>query len=338
MNRSPEKSINLFHCLNELGDQSLVSEVQEYLRSGELSSARLSSTQWSAIVFIFLTSEQLDKFDLSKYISREQNQNHMTPDKLLLKLFLIFKCVINFNRLDTRVKSVLFCRLKGCSVTAEGCAALSSALRSNSSQLRKLNLSENNVGDAGVKLISDALKDPHCKLEKLRLRYCGITDEGCASLSSALRSNSSQLRELNLSVNNAKDAGVKLISDALKDPHCKLEILRLYKCGVTAEGCAALSSALRSNSSQLRELDLSRNNVGDAGVKMVSDGLKDPHCKLEKLSLCAYSRNVQKLKHTFISTETIIYIRVCQNVIYIKRTKYKNFLIICWLSCHNRSI
>ncbi|XP_042573287.1 NACHT, LRR and PYD domains-containing protein 3-like isoform X1 [Cyprinus carpio] len=272
MNRSPEKSINLFHCLNELGDQSLVSEVQEYLRSGELSSARLSSTQWSAIVFIFLTSEQLDKFDLSKYISREQNQNHMTPDKLLLKLLPV-------------VEASRSAELKGCSVTAEGCAALSSALRSNSSQLRKLNLSENNVGDAGVKLISDALKDPHCKLEKLRLRYCGITDEGCASLSSALRSNSSQLRELDLTGNKVGDAGVKLISDALKDPHCKLEILRLYKCGVTAEGCAALSSALRSNSSQLRELDLSRNNVGDAGVKMVSDGLKDPHCKLEKLRL-----------------------------------------------------
>uniref|UniRef100_A0A8C2CSI2 NLR family CARD domain containing 6 n=1 Tax=Cyprinus carpio TaxID=7962 RepID=A0A8C2CSI2_CYPCA len=86
LNPSPEKSINLFHCLNELGDQSLVSEVQKYLRSGGLSRARLSSSQWSAVVFVLLTSEQLDKFDLSKYISRGQNQNHMKPDELLLKL------------------------------------------------------------------------------------------------------------------------------------------------------------------------------------------------------------------------------------------------------------
>ncbi len=83
-NPSPEKFINLFHCLNELGDQSLVKEVQQYLRYGALSGARLSSSQWSAVVFVLLTSEQLDQFDLNNYISREQNQ--MTPDELLLKL------------------------------------------------------------------------------------------------------------------------------------------------------------------------------------------------------------------------------------------------------------
>ncbi len=83
-NPSPEKFINLFHCLNELGDQSLEKEVQQYLRYGALSGARLSSSQWSAVVFVLLTSEQLDQFDLNNYISREQNQ--MTPDELLLKL------------------------------------------------------------------------------------------------------------------------------------------------------------------------------------------------------------------------------------------------------------
>ncbi|KAL0202798.1 hypothetical protein M9458_000816, partial [Cirrhinus mrigala] len=57
--------------------------------------------------------------------------------------------------------------LCGCGVTDEGCAALSSALRSNSSQLRELNLSGNKLGVAGLTLISDGLKDPHCKLEKL---------------------------------------------------------------------------------------------------------------------------------------------------------------------------
>ncbi len=62
---------------------------------------------------------------------------------------------------------LLFCRLCDCGVTDEGCAALSSVLRSNSSHLRELNLSHNNVRDAGLKMISDGLKDPRCKLEKL---------------------------------------------------------------------------------------------------------------------------------------------------------------------------
>ncbi len=83
-NPSPEKFINLFHCLNELGDQSLEKEVQKYLRSGDLSGARLSSSQWSAVVFVLLTSEQLDQFNFNKYISGTQNQ--MTPDEVLLKL------------------------------------------------------------------------------------------------------------------------------------------------------------------------------------------------------------------------------------------------------------
>ncbi len=51
-------------------------------------------------------------------------------------------------------------------VTDEGCAALASALRSNPSHLRELDLSVNKLGDS-VKLLSDVLQDPHCKLEKL---------------------------------------------------------------------------------------------------------------------------------------------------------------------------
>ncbi|KAL0148414.1 hypothetical protein M9458_056314, partial [Cirrhinus mrigala] len=54
-----------------------------------------------------------------------------------------------------------------CGITQKGCAALISALRSNSSHLRELNLSDNKPGDSGVNLISALLKDPHCKLEKL---------------------------------------------------------------------------------------------------------------------------------------------------------------------------
>ncbi|XP_060745375.1 NLR family CARD domain-containing protein 3-like isoform X1 [Tachysurus vachellii] len=66
-----EKSINLFHCLNELGDNSLVEEIQHYLKSGKQS--ELSSSQLSALVFVLLTSAQeLDEFDLSKYFSTDK--------------------------------------------------------------------------------------------------------------------------------------------------------------------------------------------------------------------------------------------------------------------------
>ncbi|XP_067231610.1 NLR family CARD domain-containing protein 3-like isoform X2 [Chanodichthys erythropterus] len=207
-NRFPERSINLFHCLNELGDDSLMQEIQDYLTSGEIKEAKLSSSQWSALVYVLLTSEQkMDVFDLKQFIGAQNR-----ADEVLQKLLPVVK----------ESRSV---QLWDCSVTDEGCAALASALRSNPSHLRELDLSWNKLGARGVKLLSEGLKDPHCKLEKLWLRDCGVTDEGCAALASALRSNPSHLRELDLSWNNLRASGVKPLSDLKEDPHYKLETL-----------------------------------------------------------------------------------------------------------------
>ncbi|XP_064841885.1 LOW QUALITY PROTEIN: NLR family CARD domain-containing protein 3-like [Oncorhynchus masou masou] len=276
-NLSPERSINLFHCLNELNDHSLVEEIQRYLRSGSLSKPNLSPAQWSALVFVLLTSEkELDVFDLKKYSRSEEG---------LLRLLPVVKAS----------RAVL---LSGCGVTEEGCASLVSALESNPSHLRELDLSNNDLKDSGVKLLSAGLENPHCKLETLRslcrLSGCLVTEEGCASLVSALRSNPSHLRELDLRNNDLKDSGVKLLSAGLGNPHCKLETLRLSGCLVTEEGCASLVSALRSNPSHLRELDLSYNHPGDSGVRLLSAGLEDPHCRLEKLNVEHGGENTMK--------------------------------------------
>ncbi|XP_053494541.1 NACHT, LRR and PYD domains-containing protein 12-like isoform X3 [Ictalurus furcatus] len=261
-----EKSINLFQCLNELGDNSLVEEIQLYLKSGKQS--ELSSSQWSALVFVLLTSaEDLEEFDLNKYISTDNIR-----DGILVKVMPV-------------IAASRKAMLRSCDLSDEGCAALTSALRSNPSHLRELNLSRNNLGDSGVKCLSAGLENPHCKLEILKLWCCDISDEGCAALTSALRSNPSHLRELYLSENNLGDSGVKCLSAGLENPHCKLEILKLWCCDISDEGCTALASALRSNPSHLRELDLSRNNLGDSGVKCLSAGLENPHCKLEILKL-----------------------------------------------------
>ncbi|XP_039540929.1 NACHT, LRR and PYD domains-containing protein 3-like isoform X2 [Pimephales promelas] len=271
-NPSPEKYINLFHCLNELGDLSLVNKAQPHTSSyGGLRDVKLSSSQWSAVVFVLLSSEKtLQEFDLRSLIGYSNDlvtQN--TADEVLQKLTPVV----------TATRSAF---LRDCGVTGEGCAALASALRSNPSQLRKLDLSFDKLGDSGVKLLSAGLENPLCKLEKLWLDECGVTDEGCVALASALRSNPSHLRKLDLSHNKLGDSGVKLLSAVLENPHCKLETLRLRKCGVTGEGCVALASALRSNPSHLSELDLSFNNVGDS-VKLLEDLRDDPHYKLEKL-------------------------------------------------------
>lgn len=75
-----EKTLNLFHCLNELDDCSLVDDIQQCLSSGDLSTDKLSPVQWSALVFILLSSrEHLDVFDLRKYSATEEALLRLLP-------------------------------------------------------------------------------------------------------------------------------------------------------------------------------------------------------------------------------------------------------------------
>ncbi|XP_032364500.1 NACHT, LRR and PYD domains-containing protein 12 isoform X7 [Etheostoma spectabile] len=321
-NLSAERSINLFHCLNELNDGSLVEEIQQSLSSGSLSTDKLSPAQWSALVFILLSSEEdLDLFDLKKYSASEEALLRLLPvvkasNKALLKDCNLSKrsCealssvlssqssslreldLSNNDLQDSGVDLVLaglkspHCRLEtlrlsGCELSERSCEALSSVLSSQSSSLRDLDLSNNNLQDSGVKHLSSGLKSPHCRLETLRLSGCKLSKKSCEALSSVLSSQSSSLRELELSNNDLQDLGVKLVLAGLKSPHCRLETLRLSGCNLSERSCEALSSVLSSQSSSLRELDLSNNNLQDSGVELMSPGLKSPHCRLETLSL-----------------------------------------------------
>ncbi|XP_071390064.1 NACHT, LRR and PYD domains-containing protein 12-like isoform X1 [Centroberyx affinis] len=284
-NLSPERSINLFHCLNELNDRSLVEEIQQYLSSGSLSTARLSPTQWSALVFILLSSEEeLDLFDLKKYSASEE---------ALLRLLPVVKA---------SNKAVL----SGCKLSERSCEALASVLSSQSSSLRELDLSNNDLQDSRVMLLSAGLESPHCRLETLRLSVCKMSERSCEALASVLSSQSSSLRELDLSNNDLQDSGVKLLSAGLESPHCRLETLRLSLCKLSERSCEALASVLSSQSSSLRELDLSNNNLQDSGVNLLSAGLESPHCRLEilRLSVCKMSERSCEALASVLSSQS----------------------------------
>ncbi|KAI4788106.1 hypothetical protein KUCAC02_036065, partial [Chaenocephalus aceratus] len=203
---SAERSINLFHCLNELNDRSLEEQIQQSLSSGSLSTDKLSPAQWSALVFILLSSgEDLDVFDLQRYSASKEALLWLLP-------------VVKASR-----KALL----SVCTLSERSCAALSSVLSSQFSSLRELDLSNNDLQDSGVKNLCAGLESPHCELETLSLSGCLVTNKGCVSLTSTLVSNTSHLRELDLSYNHPGDSGEKLLSVQQKDPDWRLETLRV---------------------------------------------------------------------------------------------------------------
>ncbi|XP_072891918.1 NACHT, LRR and PYD domains-containing protein 3-like isoform X1 [Hemitrygon akajei] len=153
--------------------------------------------------------------------------------------------------------------LENVGLTDSGAEDLISALSTNPS-LTKLDLSDNKLGDSGVKLVFAALRNPECKIQKLRLYNVGLTDFGAEDLAPALSTNPS-LTELNLGSNKLGDSGVKLVFAALRNPGCKIQKLWLRDVGLTDSDAEDLVSALSTNPS-LTVLNLELNSLTDRSV------------------------------------------------------------------------
>ncbi|XP_035812982.2 NLR family CARD domain-containing protein 3-like [Amphiprion ocellaris] len=202
---SPDRSINIFHCLMEMKDLSVHQEIQEFLQSENRSEKFLSGIHCSALAYMLQMSEEvLDELDLKKYRTSEEGKLRLIP----------------------AVRNCRKFRLSDCRLSESHCEVVASALKSNPSHLIDLDLYGNNLQDSGVKHLSAGLQSPNCKLETLRLENCSLSEISCDSLVSALKSNPSHLEHLDLRWNNLQDSSVEHLLDLVKSPDCILKTLR----------------------------------------------------------------------------------------------------------------
>ncbi|XP_063819132.1 NACHT, LRR and PYD domains-containing protein 12-like [Pseudophryne corroboree] len=186
----------------------------------------------------------------------------------------------------------------GCGLTSSSCNDLCSVLIANRS-LTRLDLSENNLRDYGVKLLCQGLRHPACTLEELRLRCCGLTSSCCDDLHSVLITNHS-LTRLELSWNILEDRGFKRL---------------LQHCALTSSCCNDLRSVLITNRS-LTRLELAWNKLMDSGVKLLCEGLMHPDCTLEELMLkfCGLTSSCcDDLRSVLITNRSLISLNMSWN-------------------------
>ncbi|XP_027621527.1 NACHT, LRR and PYD domains-containing protein 3 isoform X3 [Tupaia chinensis] len=167
-------------------------------------------------------------------------------------------------------------------LTSSFCRGLFSVLCTNPS-LTELDLSDNTLGDPGMRVLCETLRHPGCNIQRLWLGRCGLSEQCCFDISLVL-SSSQKLVELDLSDNALGDFGIRLLCVGLTHPLCSLKKLWLVSCFLTSACCQDLASVLSTNQS-LTRLYVGENALGDSGVEMLCEKVKHPGCNLQKLGL-----------------------------------------------------
>uniref|UniRef100_A0A3B3HFA6 NACHT domain-containing protein n=1 Tax=Oryzias latipes TaxID=8090 RepID=A0A3B3HFA6_ORYLA len=290
---SPDRSINIYHCLMEMKDLSVYQEIQEFLKSENRSEKELSEIHCSALAYTLqMSDEVLDELDLDQYKTSNEGRRRLIPAvRNCRKFSSIYGSAVHFENLSVsrqggshlteftkfQLSSLLLntflstFRLKECSLSEINCEALGSALKENPSNLTELDLSDNySLHDSGFLLLCGFLESPDCRLQTLR----SDSILNCRPEAGVLQ---------HAPVALFRNRYVKRSGPNGPPQEQTRKEERLWLCRLSKTSCANLVSALKSNPSHLTELDLSFNNLQSSDVQQLQDLMKSPKSKLQTL-------------------------------------------------------
>jgi Ran GTPase-activating protein (RanGAP) involved in mRNA processing and transport len=214
-------------------------------------------------------------------IARNQSIQKVVIDKLSSNGFAaIARALGNLSQLEELVLKSYY----NAGLNVNGCSALGTLLESGASKLKKLDLVDNDISDAGVAAFAHGLRTIGPSLKVLDLAGNSIRSEGLSALVAGL-ANCTSLERLDLSYNggfSSAAAGLRSLSDWLQRAALNLDELRLRDCNINDEGLQAMAGTVN----HCKDLDLSSNqSITASGLRYLSASLQSENCCLENLYL-----------------------------------------------------
>uniref|UniRef100_A0A3B3HTJ3 FISNA domain-containing protein n=1 Tax=Oryzias latipes TaxID=8090 RepID=A0A3B3HTJ3_ORYLA len=218
---SPDRRINVFHCMMEMKDLSVHREIHKFLKSKDKTEKDLSEMQCLALAYI--CEELLNHW----YVSFQP----LIQGYCFHSFYCCCHSALSSFHEDFRsLPFSLSSRLRNCGLSETDCETVALALLSDPSHLTELDLSGNELQDSAMMLLCAGLENPNCRLESLRskneLRICSLSDFSCGVLGFALMSNPSHLKELDLRSADFQSSAMQHLCAFLENPHCILKTLR----------------------------------------------------------------------------------------------------------------
>ncbi|KAL0972804.1 hypothetical protein UPYG_G00194940 [Umbra pygmaea] len=221
---SPERQVNVCHCLYEAMDPGLTKRLQGWMQVLAQQQAPdccdPAKRDWSELAFLLQLIPDLEDLNLEAQGLDADGLRRLLP---VLPLFSTIR--LGQNPLGTEGAAVLACAMQNpdCRVErlwvvqtglgCEGCRVLAEGLKLNRTVV-DLRMAINNIGDVGAGCLADLLQSNHT-LKDIRLRDNQVTDKGAELLMTALMENTS-LEQLWLFDNKFSKDGVKKLKEFSK--------------------------------------------------------------------------------------------------------------------------